>query len=103
MGAELVNARLPKGARVVIKRLTKKTEPEGAGQETSRPLLSVRKFPQPGINSTRARPRWLTERTASWSSDSGRIRFIQRKRRIGSADADGSEELRQTVLRKSGQ
>jgi hypothetical protein len=27
---------------VVIERLTKKTEPEGAGQETSGPLLSVR-------------------------------------------------------------
>ena len=49
MGAELVNAaRLPKRARVVIERLTKKTEPEGAGQETSRPLLSVRNEVQPG-------------------------------------------------------
>jgi hypothetical protein len=40
--------RLPKRARVVIERLTKKTEPEGAGQETSRPLLSVRNEVQPG-------------------------------------------------------
>ena len=40
--------RLPKPTRVVIERLTKKTEPEGAGQETSRPLLSVRNVVQPG-------------------------------------------------------
>ena len=40
--------RLPKRTRVVIERLTKKTEPEGAGQETSRPLLSVRIVVQPG-------------------------------------------------------
>ena len=33
---------LPKPTRVVVERLTKKTEPEGAGQETSGPLLSVR-------------------------------------------------------------
>ena len=41
-------ARLPKSTRVVIEWLTKKTEPEGAGQETSRPLLSVRNGVQPG-------------------------------------------------------
>ena len=40
-------ARLPKRARVVKERLTNKTEPEGDGQETSGPLLSVRKFVQP--------------------------------------------------------
>ncbi len=40
--------RLPKPTRVVIEWLTKKTEPEGAGQETSRPLLSVRNEVQPG-------------------------------------------------------
>ena len=34
--------RLPKPTRVVKEWLTKKTEPEGAGQETSGPLLSVR-------------------------------------------------------------
>ena len=39
--------RLPKPTRVVIERLTKKAEPEGAGQETSRPLLSVRIVVQP--------------------------------------------------------
>jgi hypothetical protein len=33
---------LPKPTRVVKEWLTKKTEPEGAGQETSGPLLSVR-------------------------------------------------------------
>jgi hypothetical protein len=33
MGAELVNARLPKPARVVVERLANKTEPEGAGPE----------------------------------------------------------------------
>ena len=41
-------ARLPKPTRVVIERLTKKTEPEGAGQDTSGPLLSVRNLGQPG-------------------------------------------------------
>jgi len=40
--------RLPKPTRVVIERLTKKTEPEGAGRETFRPLLSVRIVVQPG-------------------------------------------------------
>jgi hypothetical protein len=40
--------RLPKLARLLIERLTNKTEPEGAGQETSRPLLSVRNRIQPG-------------------------------------------------------
>ena len=40
-------ARLLKSTRVVIERLTKKTEPEGAGRETSGPLLSVRKVVQP--------------------------------------------------------
>ena len=39
---------LPKPTRVVVERLTKKTEPEGAGQETSGPLLSVRNVVQPG-------------------------------------------------------
>jgi hypothetical protein len=44
LGANLrfERTRLPKPARVVIERLTKKTEPKGAGQETSGPLLSVR-------------------------------------------------------------
>ena len=41
-------ARLPKSTRMVIEWLTKKTEPEGAGQETSGPLLSVRNMGQPG-------------------------------------------------------
>ena len=40
--------RLPKPTRVVIEWLTKKTEPEGAGQETSGPLLSVRNVVEPG-------------------------------------------------------
>ena len=40
--------RLPRPTRVVIEGLTKKTEPEGAGQETSGPLLSVRIEVQPG-------------------------------------------------------
>ena len=40
--------RLPKPTRVVIEWLTKKTEPEGAGQETSGPLLSVRNMGQLG-------------------------------------------------------
>jgi hypothetical protein len=39
---------LPKRAPVVIERLTKKTEPEGAGPELFGPLLSVRKVVQPG-------------------------------------------------------
>ena len=39
---------LPKPTRVVIEWLTKKTESEGAGQETSGPLLSVRNMGQPG-------------------------------------------------------
>jgi hypothetical protein len=47
MGAELANTRLPKPTRVVIEWLTKKTEPEGAGQETSCPLLSVRNVVEP--------------------------------------------------------
>ena len=37
-----VGARLAKSTSVLIKQLTKKTDPEGAGQETSGPLLSDR-------------------------------------------------------------
>ena len=40
--------RLPKPTRVVKEWLTKKTEPEGAGQETAGPLLSVRNVVEPG-------------------------------------------------------
>src|SRR5689334_23571741 len=46
-------ARLPKRARVINERLTNKTEPEGAGQETSGPLLSVPKLVQPARSSPR--------------------------------------------------
>jgi len=46
-------ARLPKPTRVVLEQLPKKTEPEGAGQETSGPLLSVRNWAQQGISQKR--------------------------------------------------
>jgi len=65
MGAEQVNACLPKRARVIIERLTKKTEPEGVGLDLSCPLLSVRKVGNQNIGSPSARTRWLTERIAS--------------------------------------
>ena len=57
-------ARLPRPTRVVIEPLTKKTEPEGARQEKSGRLLSVRNLGEEDISSKRARPRWLTERIA---------------------------------------
>ena len=50
---------------VVIVWLTKKTEPEGAGQETSGPLLSVRNEVEPADHQPCARTRWVTERIAS--------------------------------------
>jgi hypothetical protein len=82
MGAEQVNGCLPKRARVVLERLTKKTEPEGAGLDLSSPLLSVQKLGNQNIGSPSARTRWLTERIASPATRPKPSGIKQRKRRF---------------------
>jgi len=57
--------RLPKAARVVIERLTKKTSRREQGREQSQSAPFGSKLGSQGISQERARTRWLTERIAS--------------------------------------
>jgi len=100
MGAELVHARLPKRARVVGERLTKKTEPEGARAGAIRSAPFGSKVGSPVISHPRARTRWLTERIASPSKARPVFRFKTTKTRVRVRMAKRLEKLRQNRLRK---
>ena len=84
--------------------VTKKTEPEGAGQETSGPLLSVRTWGWQAIGLTSARTRWVTERIASVGNGSPRpIRNPkQRKRRFESGPGNRFQAAVQPERKKPG-
>jgi hypothetical protein len=101
MGAGLVNARLPKPARVVKERLTKKPSRREPGRR--RPVRSFRfeNWFNQGINPERARSRWLTERIASRAAArEDPIHTMRTQVRVSRQRS--FEELRQNVLKKSG-
>ncbi len=103
MGAGVVNARLPKRARVIKERLTNKPSRRELGR--TRPVRSFRfeSLSNLVITPTRARSRWLTERIASSSSGSRRSDSCNENAGSSYAGGDRPEELRQNRFEKIGQ